>query len=329
LRFVIVYVRSSITRRLVSAVWAKVVVTGAAGFIGGHLCTRLLDSGVEQVVGVDSLRSGDWTRTPVDVVRDERDISDISVEEWSDILDGADVLFHLAAEKYNSSKSSPDKLMRANVFATEHLFRAAALVGVRRAVFTSSLYAYGSMGRESMVESQLPSPTTLYGASKLMGEHILQSLDREIGLSWNAARLFFIYGPHQHAEGGYKSVILTNFERVLRGESPVIYGDGQQSLDYVYIDDCVDALIELGKSGKDRAVVNVSTGSATTIKELTEMMMRITGAALDPTYADADWTAGSRRCGDTQKMAQVFGWAARTPMSDGLQRVYDWLIQRG
>ena len=309
--------------------WEKVVVTGAAGFIGGHLCTQLLDRGVARVIGIDSLRSGDWSRTPTGVDRDQRDISDISLEEWSAILCDTDVLFHLAAEKYNSSKSSPDKLMQANVIATEHLFRAAALSGVKRTVFTSSLYAYGSMGPETMVESQTPSPRTLYGSSKVMGENILRSLDHEIGLSWNVARLFFIYGPHQHAEGGYKSVILSNFERIIRGESPVVFGDGNQSLDYVYINDCVRALIELGQSEHDRAIVNVSTGTATTVNELTALMLEIAESGLAPTFAKEDWTAGSRRSGDPTLIGQLFGWTSTTPMSKGLQFVYDWLNERG
>lgn len=305
--------------------WNKAVVTGAAGFIGGHLCNRLKSDGVKKIIGVDSLRSGDWSRTPEMVQRIEKDIADVSNDEWDEYLRDTDVVFHLAAEKYNSSKSTPDKLLEANVFATEHLFRAIAKNKVSRTVFTSSLYAYGSMGPKTMQESDIAEPRTLYGASKLMGEGILRSLDRELGMSWNVARLFFIYGPHQHAEGGYKSVIMTNFERLLRGEQPVIFGDGLQSLDYVYIDDCIDALITLAKSPIDKQVVNVATGASNSVSDLTELMIKVSRATIAPKYGAADWTDGSRRCGDPTKINEIFGWQAKTSMSTGLENVYEWL----
>ena len=155
--------------------YEKVIVTGAGGFIGSHLCQRLLNLGVRSVVGIDNLRCGNWERVPKEVIRVERDIADNSFEEWLEIFNGSDALFHLAAEKYNSSKSTPEKLIDSNVTATERMFRAAGKADIKRAVFTSSLYAYGSMGPEIMSEANTPTPTTLYGASKLMGEGILRS----------------------------------------------------------------------------------------------------------------------------------------------------------
>jgi UDP-glucose 4-epimerase len=189
----------------------RIVVTGAAGFIGGHLCRRVKQTLGADIVAVDSLRSGDWMRTPSGLVQLQRDIAEIDFTEWLNILKGVDVLFHLAAEKYNSSKSSPEQLLRTNVLATERLFRAAASSNVKRVVFTSSLYAYGSMGPRKMLETDLPRPRTLYGASKIMGEHLLHAIGKEAGLSWNVARLFFIYGSGQFAEGGKKTVIVKKF----------------------------------------------------------------------------------------------------------------------
>ena len=110
--------------------WEKVVVTGAAGFIGGHLCNELVSRGVSEIVGIDSLRSGDWSRTPDSVVKIKKDIARISEDEWNEQLRGVNVLFHLAAEKYNSSKTTPEKVLTVNVLATERLFRAAAKANV-------------------------------------------------------------------------------------------------------------------------------------------------------------------------------------------------------
>jgi UDP-glucose 4-epimerase len=303
----------------------KVIVTGAAGFIGGHLCHRLIQSGVSEVIGVDNLRSGDWQRNPHEIQKYEKDINEIEAREWADLLEGVDVVFHLAAEKYNSSRSTPEKLLDTNVYATERLMRASALAGVRRLVFTSSLYAYGSMGPDVMTEQDVAQPSTLYGASKLMGEGIARSLDREIGLSWNVARLFFIYGPKQHADGGYKSVILSNFERILQGERPTIYGDGLQGLDYVYIDDCVTALLLLATSEIDRQVVNVSTGSPTSVNELTALMSSVASSNLEPIYLDPDWTHLSQRHGSNTSIESLFGWQAQTSMREGLMSILEWL----
>lgn len=304
----------------------KVVVTGAAGFIGGQLCRRLIADGVPQVVGIDSLRSGDWSRTPGEVERVECDISDLGLTEWAEILDGAEVVYHLAAEKYNSSKSTPERLLNANVIATERLVRASAIANIGRFVFTSSLYAYGSMGPKIMSEGDLPAPSTLYGASKLMGENILRSLDRELGLSWNVARLFFIYGPHQHAEGGYKSVIMTNFERMLAGQPPLILGDGKQSLDYVYVEDCVTALMKLAVSDVEHRIVNVASGRATSIVDLTNLMLTVAGNEIAPVFGPPDWTAGSVRAGDPTGMRDSFGWSAEISFEVGLAKVYDWMV---
>lgn len=304
----------------------KVVVTGAAGFIGGELCRRLIADGVPQVVGIDSLRSGDWSRTPGEVERVECDISDLGLTEWAEILDGAQVVYHLAAEKYNSSKSTPERLLNANVIATERLVRASAIANIDRFVFTSSLYAYGSMGPKIMSEGDFPAPSTLYGASKLMGENILRSLDRELGLSWNVARLFFIYGPHQHAEGGYKSVIMTNFERMLAGQPPLILGDGKQSLDYVYVEDCVTALMKLAISDVEHRIVNVASGRATSIVDLTNLMLTVAGNKIAPVFGPPDWTAGSVRAGDPTGMRDSFGWSAEISFEVGLAKVYDWMV---
>ena len=303
----------------------KVLVTGAAGFIGGALCRRLSLNTSISIIGVDNLRSGNWSRTPSNVEKIERDISDISLEEWLQLLDGVDYVFHLAAEKYNSSKSTPEKLLNANVAATERLFRASAMQKVRRTVFTSSLYAYGSLGPNTMHEDDRPEPITLYGASKLMGEGMLRSLDRELGLSWNVARLFFIFGPQQFAEGGYKSVIVVNFERMLRGEAPVVNGSGEQSLDYVYVEDCVDALLTLATSENDRQVVNVSSANAITVNELTKLMCAVANSSAVPAKAPADWTEGSRRCGDNQRIGSVFGWRPATPVENGLRSTFNWM----
>lgn len=301
------------------------LVTGGAGFIGHHLIARLLGEG-HRVIALDNERSGSWDRVDPRAERDARGIEELDVEGWIARLRNVDVLYHLAAEKYNSSNSTPERVLEVNVLATERLVRAAAGI-VRKVIFTSSLYAYGSMGPDSMSETDLAAPTTHYGASKLMGEHLLRAVGRDTPFAWSVARLFFIYGPRQWAEGGYKSVIMSNFERIAAGLAPTVRGDGEQVLDYVYIEDCIDALRTLERSEHDGSTVNVATGAGVSINELTRMMSEISGYSGAPEFVEADWTAGSRRVGDSSRIMTA-GWEPKVSIQDGLALVWRWMNAR-
>jgi UDP-glucose 4-epimerase len=299
-------------------------VTGAAGFIGRHLITRLSHEGW-QAIGIDNERSGDWSQVAAPCTRIERDIAAMTTEDLAVATAGADVCFHLAAEKHNSSRSTPQRVIDVNISATRRILEAAAISGVGKIVFTSSLYAYGSLGPAPMSEGDVPVPTTVYGTSKLAGEHLVRTEASSAGLHWSVARLFFVYGPGQYAEGGYKSVIVGNFERLLRGERPIIYGDGKQALDYVYVDDVVEALLMLAEPDHNGLVCNVGTGRAVSVGELTELMLTISGRDLEPLMYPPDWTAGSIRVADTKLARETLGWTATTRIEEGLERVWDSL----
>jgi UDP-glucose 4-epimerase len=214
-----------------------------------------------------------------------------------------------------------------NISATRRLFEAAARTRVRKVVFTSSLYAYGSVGPDAMRESDIPVPTTVYGVSKLAGEQLLHVAAGASNLSWSVARLFFVYGPRQYAAGGYKSVIVSNFERLRQGGRPLVLGDGKQSLDYVYVDDAVDALVALADPEHDGLVCNIGSGRAVSVADLTEAMLDVAGLDVEPIWGPADWTAGSRRVADVDLARDALGWSATTTLHDGLTRVWDSMAE--
>ena len=302
----------------------RALVTGGAGFIGRHLVDDLIEDNFEVIV-LDSGHTGklDKVNKKAELVKIE--IDSCGIKEYKDLLVGVDQVFHLAAQKHNTKNLTPEKVISTNILSTYNLAIASAESKVKRLVFTSSLYAYGSLGPEIMRESDIPAPATLYGASKLMGENILRFAEKQHGLSWNVARLFFIYGPDQFAGSGYKSVIIKNFERMRDGLSAEINGDGKQSLDYVYVKDAVATLRLLANSEIENSVFNVSSGNKISIIDLIDKMETASGVKIDKIYQPSDWTSNSHRFGDNTLIAKQLGWKPKTSIEEGLSETWKFV----
>lgn len=311
---------------------SRIIVTGGCGFIGSHLVKELLKREAAHVCVVDSLRYG--KKENLEGALDSVEIVPFTlgqdpIIQLKDELRRTDLLFHLAAEKHNQSKDTPANVFRANIAGTYDLYSLAAECGVKKLLFTSSLYSYGQMSAPAMNEHDLPQPWTVYGISKLAGEHLLNHVAKRFGVSIATLRYFFVYGPRQFAGLGYKSVIVKNFERIARGEAPVIFGDGKQVLDYVYVDDAVDATCAAMESEADGAVFNVASSVALSVKELTRLMLEVAGSNLEPVYAAADWTAGTYRVGTNDAIGERVGWQPRVDIKEGLWRTYEWIKAKG
>jgi UDP-glucose 4-epimerase len=303
------------------------LVTGGIGFIGHHLVNQLVDAG-EGCVVLDNARSGNWENLNQKASLIDKSLEQMTSAELEACLEGIDTLYHLAAEKYNSSSMTPERVIEVNVASTDRLFAAAVKVGVRRIVFTSSLYAYGSIGPYIMKETDVPTPWTHYGISKLSGEYLLIANCAGTETTWNTARLFFIYGPRQFAEGGYKSVIQSNFERLSQGKNVTIKGDGNQRLDYVFVDDCVRALHMLGTSDVAGKVVNVASGKSLSVQEVLSAMCKVAGREFAPEFLPKDWTHDTDRRGSRELIGEVFGWSPEVEFEAGLNEMWGWLNER-
>jgi UDP-glucose 4-epimerase len=308
---------------------SNVLVTGGCGFIGSHLVGQLVEAGAKRVVVLDSLKYGSAdSLSPIapqlSVVRHA--LGSDAPEALAATLAGIDYVFHLAAEKHRAGSLAPRELLSANITGTHELLAEATRAGVRKVVFASTLYVYGRSGRPAMLESELPQPTTLYGVSKLAAEHLHAHARSQGGPEFTVLRYFFVYGPRQFQGLGYKSVIVRNFGRLLRGERPTVYGDGRQALDYVYVDDAVAAALAALESASG-TVYNVGSSAPTEVDALVDAMVRISGRKLEKEYLPPDETAGSWRVADTEKLRRELGWAPRVGLEEGLERTYRWLAE--
>lgn len=301
----------------------KILITGGAGFIGSTLANYLDRLGNCTVTAVDNLSSGNWNRVSNGVQKLTLDVSKCSENEFKDLFSDVDILFHLSAVKLHNEKNSFEDILRHNIVSTEKLFEAAGKAGVRNVVFTSSLYAYGMLNQEQMYETDLPMPMTNYGASKLFGENLLATASKKYDFSYSVARLFFMYGENQYTDGGYKSVIVRNFERLRANQPAIITGDGNQILDYLYVGDCVAALIELSKVPRSE-ILNVSSGVPLTINELTKAMVEVAGGGKIE-YVSPDWTSGTRRVGSNSLLKSSTGWEPRVSLIEGLRLTWSSL----
>jgi UDP-glucose 4-epimerase len=302
-------------------------VTGGCGFIGSHLIQRLRLEGVH-VLAIDSLDYGS---------RESLDTSDPNIQfeklqlrtgsrpQLVEMLNGVDYVFHLAAEKHNQSINSPGLVLDANIMGTYELLSAAADAGVKKVVFTSSLYAYGRMCGPPLSEDDVATPHTVYGISKLTGEHLCRYFSLQRGLPAVCLRLFFVYGPRQYSDVGYKSVIVRNFDRILQGQRPLINGDGNQEFDYIYVDDVVSAILSALSSDEKWDLFNVGSGLGVSINRLTELMMEVAGITTVCEYGPPDLTHGSSRVARTKKFYDSFGYKPKVSLPDGLQRTLDWV----
>ena len=253
------------------------------------------------------------------------DLVDMSFDEMVESLAGVEVLFHLAAEKYNSSHSTPTAVIDTNITATHRLFLAAAAAGVAKIVFTSSLYAYGAIGPSVMRESDVLTPTTMYGMSRLRGRTCCGSLTATtVSCAGPSPPLLHLWtGPIRRRRIQVSHCLQLREDASWRGA-----GDQwgwHPRLDYVYIDDCLEALCALAVSPENGIIVNVASGQGHSINGLTALMQNVAGSDQDPATGSADWTAGTSRVGANQRIGQLIRWKPRTSMEQGLTDVWEWM----
>jgi UDP-glucose 4-epimerase len=297
----------------------RAIVTGGAGFIGSHVVDALLARG-DEVDVVDNLGTGSRENLATAAELHELDIRDDALERLVGRL-RPDVVFHLAAQAdVGTSVERPTFDADVNVVGTVRVLEAARAAGAR-VVFTSSGGAiYGECERPATEEDE-PEPLSPYAASKLAGEEYLATWNRLHGTAHVTCRLANVYGPRQipALEGGVVAIFL---DRLRDGQETQIFGDGNQTRDFVFVGDVVRALLAAA-SAPARGVFNVGTGVATTIRELHRLCAETAGVEREPSFAPE--RPGDLRDSviDSSRAARELDWRAGTVLADGLAETWD------
>ncbi|MCH8744256.1 MAG: SDR family NAD(P)-dependent oxidoreductase [Chloroflexi bacterium] len=299
----------------------KVLVTGGAGFIGSHLVEALASEGY-QVRVLDSLIKGKMSS--IQPLIDEERVKFVEGDVRSrDAVDkamkGVDYAFHTAGVHIKRSVESPEDMIDVNIKGSYNVFKSAMEHGVKRVIFSSSSSIYGDPKKLPMSEDDPPAPVEPYGASKWMCEQLLAQLSKE-GLEYNALRYFNVYGERQAAHAFYTTVISNFVKRLINGESPIIDGEGSQSMDFTHVGDVVQANMLAMTAEAHNEVFNVGTGVPTTVKELAEILAKALGSEVEPEFSGKP-TLVSRRKADLTKIKELLGYEPKMEVRRGLTEV--------
>jgi UDP-glucose 4-epimerase len=306
----------------------RVLVTGGAGTIGSTLVDLLVDQGARVVV-LDNFVRGRMAnlaaalgRAPVEVV--DGDIRDRALLRR--LMDGVDVLFHQAAIRITQCAEEPRLALEVLVDGTFEVLQAAVEAGVRKVVAASSASAYGQATGFPTAESHHPyANDTFYGAAKVFNEGMLRSFKAMYDLDYVALRYFNVYGPRMDIHGLYTEVLIRWMERIERGQPPLVFGDGSQTMDFVHVHDVARANVLAARADVTDEVFNVASGVETSLAQLARALLRAMGTDMGVEHGPARKVNGvARRLADTRKAADVLGFRAEVDLDEGLRRLVAW-----
>lgn len=307
---------------------AHFLITGIAGFIGSALARALVDRG-DKVRGVDNFATGKPQNIEEILPRiDFRRLDILDSAALEDACQGVDFVLHQAAiPSVPKSVADPVTSNRANVDGTLNVLQAARAAKVKRIVYAASSSAYGDTPTLPKREDMAPNPISPYAVSKLAGELYMASFHRVYGLETVSLRYFNIFGPRQDAKSQYSAVLAKFITSMLAGQPPTIFGDGEQSRDFTYIDNCVQAnLLACAAPAQQVAgkVFNVAAGARFTLNQTVEILRRLTGYAGTVEYAGARPGDVKHSLADVTRARECLGYEPQVGFEEGLKRTVEW-----
>ena len=308
----------------------KFLITGGAGFVGSRIIDLLIEAGWDEIVCIDNMVRG-RRENLADALASGRvhlvegDIRDR--ELMARLIEGVDVAFHQAALRITHCAAEPRLAMQVMADATFDLLELCVGAGVRKVVMASSASVYGMAEQFPTTEGHHPyGNRTLYGAAKSFGEGLLRSFNEMYGLDYVALRYFNVYGPRMDLHGRYTEVIVRWMERIERGEPPIIFGDGTQTMDFVHVDDVARANLLAAAAPVSDVVLNVGNGMETSLSELARLLCQVMDRPdLVPEHAaERAVNPVQRRLADVEAARRLIGFAAQVPLESGLRDLVGW-----
>ena len=308
----------------------RILVTGGAGFIGSHIVDLLCKENCAEIVAIDNMVRGRsanlkhaMAQGPVRLV--EGDIRDSSL--MTSLVKSADIVFHQAALRITHCAAEPRLAMEVMVQSTFDLLELCVEHKIEKVIAASSASVYGMADEFPTTERQNPYDNrTLYGAAKAFNEGLLRTYNDMHGLDYVAFRYFNVYGDRMDIHGRYTEVLIRWMERLEAGLAPIIFGDGQQTMDFVHVRDVARANILGAKANVSDEVFNVASGTETSLKQLAEALASVMGRdGLSPEFGpERSVNPVPRRLASTRKAEEMLGFRASLPLKQGLSDLVDW-----
>jgi len=301
----------------------KMVVTGGAGFIGSHLVNGLVSVGYEVHV-IDNLTTGDPGRLHSEAILHVADVNSQQTSAYISVLK-PEVVFHLAAQAdVQRSIKEPRVDAETNIMGTLNILEACRKSGVRKIVFASTSGVYGNLEKSQITEEDHVNPISYYALSKLTGERYIQLYEHFYGLHYTILRYGNVYGPGQTAKGE-GGVVAVFGERLRQGAPFHIFGDGQQTRDFIYVKDVVEANIASIEHG-DGTILHVSTGNGHTVNTLVEHICKLHPDPIDVNYLPPKSGDILHSCLNNARARESLQWAPRFSLEEGIEETYrHWL----
>jgi nucleoside-diphosphate-sugar epimerase len=312
---------------------ATYLITGVAGFIGSALARAILAQG-DQVRGIDNLSTGKRENLAEIASRIDLRVADLlDLDALNQVCRGVDFVLHEAAIP-SVPKSVLDPLgnNRANVDATVNVLVAARDAKVKRVVYAASSSAYGDTPTLPKHEDMLPSPISPYAVAKLASEHYMVSFYRCYGLETVCLRYFNIFGPRQDPASPYSGVLAKFITQMLKGEQPTIFGDGEQSRDFTYVDNAVDANLQACKAPASEVVgrvFNVATGRRVDLNETFRVLKKLIGYSGEVKYEPERAGDVKHSLADMSRAEKHLGYKPAVDFQEGLRRTIEWYRSQG